>query len=115
MDKQHAVYTLSNECHDCYKCIRNCPVKAIKIENGHASVIPERCIACGNCVITCPANAKRVRVDIDRAKNLLNSNKDVYVSLAPSWSGVFEYNAEKMISILKRLGFKEISEKSSGT
>ena len=114
MDKQHAVYTLSNECHDCYKCIRNCPVKAIKIENGHASVIPERCIACGNCVITCPANAKRVRVDIDRAKNLLNSNKDVYVSLAPSWSGVFEYNAEKMISILKRLGFKEISETALG-
>ncbi len=114
MDKQHAVYTLSNECHDCYKCIRNCPVKAIKIENGHASVIPERCIACGNCVITCPANAKRVRVDIDRAKNLLNSKKDVYVSLAPSWSGVFEYNSEKMISILKKLGFKEVSETALG-
>lgn len=114
MDKQYAVYTLSNECHDCYKCIRSCPVKAIKIENGHASIIPEKCIACGNCVKTCPANAKRVRVDIDRAKNLLNSKKDVYVSLAPSWSGVFEYTPEKMIAILKKLGFKDVSETALG-
>ncbi len=114
MDKQYAVYTLSNECHDCYKCIRSCPVKAIKIENGHASVIPEKCIACGNCVKTCPANAKRVRVDIDRAKNLLNAKKNVFVSLAPSWSGVFEYTPEKMISILKKLGFSEVSETALG-
>ena len=114
MDKQYAVYTLSNECHDCYKCIRSCPVKAIKIENGHASVIPERCIACGNCVKTCPANAKRVRVDIDRAKNLLNAKKTVFVSLAPSWNGVFEYTPEKMISILKKLGFSEVSETALG-
>ena len=39
MDNHYPVYTLINECHDCYKCIRECPVKAIKIENGHASVI----------------------------------------------------------------------------
>ena len=114
MDKQYAVYTLSNECHDCYKCIRNCPVKAIKIEDGHASVIPDKCIACGNCVITCPANAKRVRIDTDKVKNLLNDKKDVYVSLAPSWSGIFDYSPEKMTAVLKKLGFKAVSETALG-
>lgn len=114
MNKQYPVYTLTNECHDCYKCIRNCPVKAIKIENGHASVIPERCIACGNCVKCCPANAKRVRSDIDKAKNLILAKKDVYVSLAPSWSGVFEHSPKKMIAILKALGFKGVSETALG-
>lgn len=114
MNNQNPVYTLSNECHDCYKCIRECPVKAIKIENGHASVIPERCIACGNCVKTCPSNAKRVRADVDKAKNLILAQKDVYVSLAPSWSGVFEINAKKMISVLKKLGFKGVSETALG-
>ena len=114
MDKQYAVYTLSNECHDCYKCIRNCPVKAIKIEDGHASVIPDKCIACGNCVITCPANAKRVRIDTDKVKNLLNNKKDVYVSLAPSWSGIFDYSPEKMTAVLKKLGFKAVSETALG-
>ena len=105
MNNQYPVYTLSNECHDCYRCVRECLVKAIKIENGHASVIPEKCIACGHCVKACPSNAKRVRVDIDKAKNLILAQKDVYVSLAPSWSGVFEYSPEKMISLLKKLGF----------
>lgn len=114
MNSNNPVYTLSNECHDCYKCIRECPVKAIKIENGHASVIKERCIACGNCVKTCPSNAKRVRTDVDIAKNLIRAQKDVYVSLAPSWNGVFEISPEKMISVLKKLGFKGVSETALG-
>lgn len=114
MNKQYPVYTLVNECHDCYKCIRECPVKAIKIENGHASVIPEKCIACGNCVKACPSNAKRVRNDIDKAKNLILAKKDVYVSLAPSWRASFENSAEKMIALLKQLGFKDVSETALG-
>ncbi len=114
MNNQNAVYTLSNECHDCYRCIRECPVKAIRIENGHASVIPEKCIACGNCVKACPSNAKRVRSDIDKAKNLIRAQKDVYVSLAPSWRASFENSAEKMIALLKKLGFKDVSETALG-
>ena len=108
------VYTLTNECHDCYKCIRECPVKAIRIENGHASVIADKCVACGNCVKTCPSSAKRVRNDIDKAKNLILAQKDVYVSLAPSWRASFENSAEKMIALLKTLGFKDVSETALG-
>ena len=97
MNNQYPVYTLVNECHDCYKCVRECPVKAIKIENNHASVIPEKCISCGTCVKVCPANAKCVRSDLEKVQNLLIAGKDVYVSLAPSWSGVFEMSPQKMI------------------
>lgn len=114
MNNNYPVYTLTNECHDCYKCIRECPVKAIKIENGHASVIPEKCIACGNCVKACPSNAKRVRSNIDKAKNLILAQKDVYVSLAPSWRASFENSAQKMIALLKQLGFKDVSETALG-
>ncbi|MBP3924461.1 4Fe-4S binding protein [bacterium] len=114
MNNLYPVYTLTNECHDCYRCVRECPVKAIRIENGHASVIPEKCIACGSCVKACPSNAKRVRTDIDKAKNLIRAQKDVYVSLAPSWRAVFEVSAMKMIALLKKLGFKDISETAIG-
>ncbi len=114
MNKLYPVYTLNNECHDCYKCVRECHVKAIKIENGHASVISDKCIACGNCVKACPANAKRVRYDIEKVKTLLRTQKDVYVSLAPSWTGVFDYSESKMIGILKKLGVKEVSETALG-
>ena len=111
---QHPVYTLTNECKDCYKCVRHCPVKAIKIENDHASVIADKCISCGNCVKVCPTNAKCVRADVEKVKNLMIAQKDVYVSLAPSWRAVFENSAQKMIAILKKLGFKEVSETALG-
>ncbi len=114
MDKLYPVYTLNNECHDCYKCVRECHVKAISIQQGHASVLPEKCIACGNCVKTCPNNAKRVRNDIEKVKNLFRAQQEVYVSLAPSWSGIFEYSPSKMIALLKKLGFKHISETALG-
>ena len=39
MEKTYPVYTLKNECNDCYKCIRDCHVKAIRIQGGSASVI----------------------------------------------------------------------------
>ena len=114
MNNLYPVYTLKNECHDCYKCIRECHVKAIKIQDNSASVIDERCIACGHCVTVCPSGAKRVRNDIENVKRLFLQNKKVYVSLAPSWLGVYNISKEKMISALKKLGFEGVSETALG-
>ena len=114
MNNLYPVYTLKNECHDCYKCIRECYVKAIKIKDNSASVMDEKCIACGHCVTVCPNGAKRLRNDIEAVKRLFLQNKKVYVSLAPSWVGVFDTSKEKMISILKKLGFADVSETALG-
>ena len=112
--KQYPVYTLKNECNDCYKCIRECHIKAIRIQSGSASVIDEKCVACGHCVTICPAGAKRVRNDIDVVKALILTGKKVYVSLAPSWAGVYNVSKEKMIAVLKKLGFTGVSETALG-
>ena len=116
MQQDYPIYTEKTECQDCYKCLRHCPVKAIKVENGSATVMPERCVACGHCVEVCPAHAKRVRNDLKRALHLLESKKDkVYVSLAPSWKTAFPgVSAEMMIAALKRLGFAGVSETALG-
>lgn len=114
MSNIYPVYTLKNECYDCYKCIRECHVKAIKIQDNSASVINEKCIACGHCVRVCSSNAKRVRNDIDKVKKLLFQNKKVYVSLAPSWIGVYNISKSKFIKALKCLGFEGVSETALG-
>ena len=113
-DKNAVVYTLFNECQDCYKCVRRCPVKSIRIHQGHACVLSEQCISCGRCVAPCPSHAKRVRNDVENVRQLLNSNKDVYVSLAPSWRASFSCTSRQIIATLKKLGFKGVSETALG-
>lgn len=115
MNRQFPVYTVKTECQDCYKCVRQCPVKAIKIEQGSAAILPELCIACGQCVNVCPSHAKRVRRDTLRAGSLLRRKAQVYVSLAPSWVAEFPgVSAGTMVAALRRLGFAGVSETALG-
>lgn len=114
-DREYPLYTIKNNCLDCYKCVRSCPVKAIKIEDNSAQIIPELCIACGSCYRVCPVKAKQPRNDLVRAKHLLNSGKDVYVSLAPSWITEFpDVQPEQIIAAIRRLGFKGVGETAVG-
>jgi iron only hydrogenase large subunit-like protein len=109
------IFTEKRECQDCYKCVRNCPVKAIKLEGGYASVIPDLCIFCGRCVEVCPNGAKRVRDDLTRARQLLQSKPRTYVSLAPSFVSEFpEWRPGQIIRALKHLGFAGVSETALG-
>lgn len=115
MQKTYPVYTMENECQDCYKCVRHCPVKAIKLEQGHASVLPERCVACGMCVTVCPADAKKIRSDIQRVHTLIDSGEQVVVSLAPSWVSEFKHiPAASLVRGIKKLGFYGVSETALG-
>ena len=109
------VFTIENECQDCYKCVRHCPVKAIRIVGGKASVIPEACVACGACVKVCPAHAKKIRSDLARLKELLASGAKVYASVAPSFAGYFKgVTIGQLAAVLRKLGFAGVSETAHG-
>ncbi len=115
MDNMQPVYTEVNNCQDCYKCIRECPVKAIKIEANRASIIKELCIFCGRCTLICPSGAKKVRDDVSRVKRMLRREAPVYISLAPSFVSEFpEYSAASIVKALKKLGFTGVSETALG-
>ncbi len=115
MNHRYPIFTADAECQDCFKCVRHCPVKAIKVVSGHASVISELCVACGKCVEVCPVHAKKIRDDLRQVLDLLQGDDPVYVSLAPSWGSEFKgLPAPKLIAALRKLGFAGVSETALG-
>jgi PAS domain S-box-containing protein len=102
-------------CKNCYKCVRSCPVKAIKIKAGQAEVVEERCVLCGICLIQCPQDAKVIRDDLVKVKQLLDSKHTVAASIAPSYPAAFDVDSpQQFFGLLKRLGFDRVEETSVG-
>ncbi|MBC7324676.1 MAG: histidine kinase, partial [Moorella sp. (in: Bacteria)] len=108
------VKTITGKCKMCYACIRNCPVKAIKVVDGQARVVPELCIACGHCVQVCAQKAKQVEREIDRVEQFLASGRAI-ACLAPSF--VAEFHPAwpgQVVAALKQMGFAEVHEVAFG-
>lgn len=103
------------QCKDCFKCLRECPVKAIKYENHAAKIINAKCILCGHCTLVCPQNAKRVHSDSEKVKELLASGAKVVASVAPSFVGNFDVGGfASFKDALLRAGFYAAEETSDG-
>lgn len=104
-----------SRCRDCYKCLRECPVKAIKFVDHEARIITDRCILCGKCTVVCPQNAKRVHSEIGDMEALLASGKPVIASVAPSFVSAFGVKDFAVMGIaLGKLGFKMAEETAVG-
>ena len=103
------------KCRDCYRCVRVCPVKAIRISDGQACVDADRCIICGTCVRECPQRAKHVRNDLKKVESLLASPGLTIASVAPSFPAAFpEYNHGLLSAAIKKLGFGLVTETAVG-
>ncbi len=103
-----------SNCKNCYKCIRHCPVKSIRISANQAHIVPEECILCGQCFVVCPQGAKEIADDTEKAEVLLNSGR-VIASLAPSFTANYDgAGIEAMEKALKQLGFYAAEETAIG-
>ncbi len=109
------VYTNKARCRDCYRCVRVCPVKAIRMQHGQAYVEADRCIACGTCIRECPQGAKAFRNDVDEARRLVASGVTVAVSVAPSFAALWnDWKRHRLPSALRQLGFRHVGETAVG-
>ncbi|GAB1477033.1 [Fe-Fe] hydrogenase large subunit C-terminal domain-containing protein [Bacillota bacterium] len=114
-DKENVIYTVTANCQDCYRCVRVCPVKAIRVNNGQAYIEDELCIKCGTCVRECPQGAKTIRSSVDDVKELLSSGRKVAISVAPSFPALFKgWRSSRLPSALRLLGFAHVSETAEG-
>lgn len=104
----------SANCKNCYKCLRSCPVKAIKFKNEQAEIVDDRCIACSHCLSICPQNARQIVSDLEKVKKAILSGRKVIASVAPSFAGYFDTTPEKIITLLRTLGFLYVEETAIG-
>ncbi len=104
-----------SNCKNCYKCIRHCPVKAIKFSGNQAHIIGNECILCGQCFVVCPQNAKQIVDETEKVKVFLQSSEPVIVSLAPSFIANYDgVGINSMREALKKLGFYDVEETAIG-
>ncbi len=104
-----------SNCKNCYKCIRHCPVKAIRFSGNQAHIIGNECILCGHCFVVCPQNAKEIVDETEKVRVFLQSGDPVVVSLAPSFVANYEgVGIESMRRALKQLGFFDVEETAIG-
>lgn len=102
-------------CQHCYKCLRFCEVKAIRMDHGQARIMGDHCVLCGKCLEVCPQNAKTFASDMDKVKGMLARGEKVIVSLAPAYRGILtEARPGQVVGALLKLGFYQVRETAEG-
>lgn len=104
-----------SNCKNCYKCIRNCPVKSIKFADGQANIIQDECVLCGRCFVNCPQDAKQIRNDVPLVQQQVAAGRRVVASVAPSFIAEFPLTGfAAMKQVLLQLGFADAQETAIG-
>jgi signal transduction histidine kinase/iron only hydrogenase large subunit-like protein len=109
------IRTIKERCRVCYTCVRECPVKAIRITGGQAEVLPGHCIGCGNCTSVCNQDAKQYPISIGRVYKLLEGGNKTAACVAPSFvSDFYDIEYQRFVGMLRSLGFDYVNEVAFG-
>lgn len=111
----HCLTLKKSNCKNCYKCIRNCPVKAIRFSGDQAHIIADECILCGRCFVVCPQNAKEIVSEVEKVKVMIQSGEPVIASMAPSFIANYDgVGIDAMREGMQKLGFTDVEETAIG-
>ncbi len=115
MNPDWVISTNRARCRDCYRCVRTCPVKAVRVLDAQAQIVPELCIACASCVRACPQKAKSIRDDRPAIQAAMAAGRAVVASVAPSAPAFFALREfGQMATALRELGFAAAGETAYG-
>lgn len=107
----HSIRLEQEICQGCVSCVKVCPTEAIRVRNGKAEILADRCIDCGACAKKCPYHAFSVVTDTLEGLEAYQYN---IVLPAPSLYAQFPSNIplEDIWQGLHNLGFDEIFDVS---
>lgn len=109
----HSVTLETQKCKGCTTCIDSCPTEAIRVSDGKARIIKNRCIDCGECIRICPSHAKQAIGD-----SLSDLKEYDYTVAIPAPSLYAQFSRltpiKKILQGLLNLGFNEVFEVAQG-
>ena len=103
----------SQSCKDCYKCIRHCRVKAIRFSGNLVDNVENLCVLCGHCYIHCNQNAKVIASEVEKVKNLLQTEK-VIALVSPTYLAYFNTTYKAFKEACLKISFTAIEEETLG-
>ncbi len=111
------VYTDTDKCLGCNKCIFVCPTNAnmafFEAEQSKVSIKHGFCISCGECLSICDHNARDYIDDTDDFFNAIKNGQTINAIIAPAARFNF-LDVQRLIGYLKNIGVKNIYDVSFG-
>lgn len=102
----HAIHIDTDKCDGRMKCMRVCPTEAIRVRNGKAKIISEKCIDCGECITACPNDA--ILPLTDPFGDLGKFKHTIAIPCPPLYAQFGrEILPDKILAGLEQLGFDE--------
>jgi len=106
---RHSIYFEIDKCSGEMACLKVCPVEAIRIRNGKANLLADKCIDCGECVKVCETGAI-----VPLTNTFKDFSKFKYTVAIPSLAlySQFDRNIKPktILSSLKKMGFDEVAD-----
>jgi Fe-S-cluster-containing hydrogenase component 2 len=108
-DPPRSVRIEPEKCDGRMACLRVCPTEAIRVRDGRASILADRCIDCGECITVCTNGAIVPMTD-----SFTDFSKFEYVVAIPSPVLYGQFSSDilpdDILEGLKKIGFDDVGD-----